>query len=825
MAKLRSLLLLFFSCFGMQSLFSSYAETLISTMKQGQQLSDLSSDHLVSDNGFYKLGFFSPGSTSNLGATSNRFLGIWYSKLPNHPDAIWVGNPEFPINDSSAVFKLDSDGKLKIVYDGGLIYVSDVNQTVSGNVTLSLLGTGNLVLREVDSKGAAGNVLWESFSNASNTLLPGMKLGRNLRTGENWTISSWFSDQSPVPGAFKLGVDPSGTDQLIVWWREEVYWSSGVWEDGNFQDAPELTKRDDLFWFTFVSDSEQKYFSYYLKNNLTLDVPENNTTISRWELNSWGQILQSILSVNGSIWETTTISPCTFNPKYPDAVCIEEKTSQCRNGSEIFVPTNGYLNGTELTYSNKSTNLVLSDCHATCWSDCTCIGYETIYTNGSGCLFLREGAKFVQNNYYGVTYLLTIPTKDGITKKRWWIWCIIGVLVGVALLLASYLCYCYTRRRKLRLMQQTDTAKVETSQEHRLLELRSQTTEIEEIYKLKIGRRRGQEFKMFRFSEIVAATDDFSFARKLGEGGFGPVYKGVLPDGQQVAVKRLARQSGQGLEEFMNEITLIAELQHSNLVQLLGCCIQGEENILIYEFMINTSLDVFLFDSVRGKLLDWQRRVNIIEGIAQGLLYLHKYSRVRVIHRDLKPSNILLDENMNPKISDFGMARIFTQNESRANTNRVVGTYGYMSPEYAMNGIFSEKSDVYSFGVLLLEIVSGKKNTMFVSSTALSIIEFAWNLWKEGDTQELADTSLVSCPKDKVSKFIHVGLLCVQEYAIERPTMSEVISMLTSDITFLPDPKQPAYGASRSDVGSSLPDGRSDIDSINGVSITVMDAR
>ncbi|KAL6221795.1 hypothetical protein ACLB2K_005190 [Fragaria x ananassa] len=823
MAKPRSLLLLFFSCFGLQALFSCYAETLIATMKQGQQLSDLASDHLVSDNGFYKVGFFSPGSASNLGATTKRFLGIWYSKLPNHPDAIWVGNPESPINDSSAVFMLDSDGKLKIVYDGGLIYVSDVNRTGSGNVTLSLLGTGNLVLREVDSNGAAGNVLWESFSNASNTLLPGMKLGRNLNTGENWTISSWLSNQSPVPGAFKLGVDPSGADQLIVWRREEVYWSSGIWVNGNFLDAPELTKRDDLFWFTFVSNSEERYFSYYLKNNLTLDDPENNTTISRWELNPWGQILESILSANGSTWETTTISPCTFNPKYPDAVCIEEKTSECRNGSELFVPTNGFLNGTEFTYSDNSTNLALSDCHATCWSDCTCIGYEPIYSNGSGCLFLKEGAKFVQNDYFGVTYLLTIAAKDGSSKKRWWIWCIVGILVGLALLLASYLCYCYTRKRRLE--QQTDTAKVETSQEHRLIELRSQPSEIEEIYRLKIAKRRGQEFKMYTFSEIVAATDEFSFASKLGEGGFGPVYKGVLPNGQQVAVKRLARQSGQGLEEFMNEITLIAELQHSNLVQLLGCCIQGEEKILIYEFMTNTSLDVFLFDSTRGKLLDWQTRVNIIEGIAQGLLYLHKYSRVRVIHRDLKPSNILLDENMNPKISDFGMARIFTQNESRANTNRVVGTYGYMSPEYAMNGIFSEKSDVYSFGVLLLEIVSGQKNTMFASSTALSLIEQAWNLWKQGDTRDLADTSLDSCPKDQVSKFVHVGLLCVQEHTVDRPTMSEVISTLTSDIMFLPDPKQPAYSISRSEAGSSLPDGRSDIDSINGVSITVMDAR
>ncbi|TKY45525.1 Cysteine-rich receptor protein kinase 8 [Spatholobus suberectus] len=208
---------------------------------------------------------------------------------------------------------------------------------------------------------------------------------------------------------------------------------------------------------------------------------------------------------------------------------------------------------------------------------------------------------------------------------------------------------------------------------------------------------------------ILECTDSFSEASKLGEGGFGPVYKGILPDGRQIAVKRLSKASSQGSEEFKNEVTFIAKLQHCNLVRLLACCLEENEKILVYEYLSNASLDFHLFDDEKRKQLDWKLRLSIINGIARGLLYLHEDSRLKVIHRDLKASNVLLDDEMNPKISDFGLARAFERGQNQANTNRVMGTYGYMAPEYAMEGLFSMKSDVFSFGVLVLEIICGKR--------------------------------------------------------------------------------------------------------------------
>ncbi|CAH8273236.1 unnamed protein product [Arabidopsis lyrata] len=363
---------------------------------------------------------------------------------------------------------------------------------------------------------------------------------------------------------------------------------------------------------------------------------------------------------------------------------------------------------------------------------------------------------------------LKLPSEEGKSKSSTVKVTAVAVPVSVCVLLLGAMCWLLAKRRN---------------------KLSAETEDLDE------DGITSTETLQFQFSAIEAATNKFSESNKLGHGGFGEVYKGQLITGETVAIKRLSQGSTQGAEEFKNEVDVVAKLQHRNLAKLLGYCLDGEEKILVYEFVPNKSLDYFLFDNEKRRILDWQRRYKIIEGIARGILYLHRDSRLTIIHRDLKASNILLDADMNPKISDFGMARIFGVDQTQANTQRIVGTYGYMSPEYAIHGQYSVKSDVYSFGVLILELITGRKNSSFYEEDGLvDLVTYVWKLWVENSPLELVDETMRgNFQTNEVIRCIHIALLCVQDDSSERPSMDNILVMMNSFTVTLPIPKRSGF--------------------------------
>ncbi|XP_020595821.1 putative serine/threonine-protein kinase [Phalaenopsis equestris] len=310
-----------------------------------------------------------------------------------------------------------------------------------------------------------------------------------------------------------------------------------------------------------------------------------------------------------------------------------------------------------------------------------------------------------------------------------------------------------------------------------------------------------KETKVFRYETLAAATRNFSVKHKLGEGGFGLVYKGQLEDGRMVAVKRLGRWSLMGGEEFTNEAMLLSRVQHKNVVTLYGYCTHVEDKLLVYEYVLNESLDKILFsreDKEATMMFDWKKRYDVMIGVARGLQYLHEDAHTPIIHSDIKASNILLDERFCPKIADFGMARLFPEDLTHVNT-RVAGTNGYMAPEYAMYGYLSTKVDVFSFGVLIIELITGQKNSTFTPrSDASTLLEWAWRLHKKRQTMEMLDPALESiADTEQVVLCAHVGLLCTQADPKVRPEMRRVVVILSKKPSALEEPIRPGAPGSR----------------------------
>ncbi|XP_019196516.1 PREDICTED: probable LRR receptor-like serine/threonine-protein kinase At1g56140 [Ipomoea nil] len=362
-------------------------------------------------------------------------------------------------------------------------------------------------------------------------------------------------------------------------------------------------------------------------------------------------------------------------------------------------------------------------------------------------------------------FVPTVSNQPPSEKKKNRTGMIVGIVVGVGVVsfLSVFAVYCFVQRRK-----------------------RQDTYDDEEFL--------GMDAKPYTFSyaDLKAGTSDFSPSNKLGEGGFGPVYKGTLDDGRNVAVKQLSVASHQGKSQFVAEIATISAVQHRNLVKLYGCCYEGDRRLLVYEYHENKSLDQALFGG-SNLCLDWPRRFEICLGVARGLAYLHEESRLRIVHRDIKASNILLDSDLNPKISDFGLAKLYDDKKTHIST-RVAGTIGYLAPEYAMRGHLTEKADVFSFGVVALEIVSGRPNSdSSLEQDKIYLLEWAWHLHENNRDVDVVDENLPDFNEDEVKRVIGVSLLCTQASPGLRPSMSRVVAMLSGDTEVPTVTSRPSY--------------------------------
>ncbi|KAM5564542.1 receptor-like serine/threonine-protein kinase SD1-8 [Rosa sericea] len=755
----------FFSFFSFSSLATDTL-TPSDTLRDGQIL--------VSAGGVFELGLF------NESFSGYHYLGIWLRA--DATKVVWVDRDN-PILDSSGMLQILS-GNLVLTdrRQVQLIVNSGSLATVTANTSATLLDTGNFVLKETDT----GTTIWQSFDIPTDTYLPGMELGffgLNTSQVSFHILISWAGPQNPDLGLFTLSIDRNNTTKLLVRRKDGAKMEIGFWNGNGIRFIFENSSAGNMYDFSFQSNANEAFYTF--TTGKTYDLV--------WFVMSYMGNLDQYFMVDGKI-SSLSHALCEDSAGGNTGTCFSSIPSNCGNGDSFF-QMNGLLPST--FNSTGSVNMAITDCETFCKNNCSCTAFASVQNGQPGCQLYygskQELLKIIEKGE-GLIYIRRGAPSDA---KKWKLWLAVVVPLASLLVLIPISIACYLRWRKRLKEEQTRQESIINSDRGRLFHASTiHHDEVRGANNMELGIHKDQELPCFSFSTINMATNYFAEANKLGEGGYGPVYKGkLLVEGQEIAVKRLSKISRQGSKEFQNEVSVICKLQHRNLVRLLGCCIEAEESILIYEYMPNKSLDSFIFDSTKQVLLDWRRRINIIEGIAQGLLYLHKYSRLRIIHRDLKTSNILLDSDMNPKISDFGMARIFGDNDIRGKTSRVVGTFGYMSPEYAMDGLFSEKSDVFSFGVILLEIISGEKNIAFFEADhTLNLLSKAWHLLKKGSSMELMDPTLcASSSSSEVIRCIQMGLLCVQERAIDRPTMSDVVSLLSNQSFALPLPKEPAF--------------------------------
>ncbi|KAL6651464.1 hypothetical protein ACP70R_010389 [Stipagrostis hirtigluma subsp. patula] len=790
---------------------TAVAAGVADTLGKGGNLTD-NNQTLVSPGGTFTLGFFSPG------VSTKRYLGIWFSVSK---DAVcWVANRDHPLSDTSGVLVLGDTGNLLLRDGSGQIaWSSNTTTTTSSSVEAKLLADGNLVVRS--RGGANDDLLWQSFDHPSNVLLSGMKVGRNFWSDDEWHLTSWRSADDPSTGAYRRVLDTTSALPDNVVWRGDVKtFRSGPWNGRRFGGVPEvLSYSIGNIDYQMVINQQEITYSYVVKPGapfITYLVLTDTGVVKRlvWDASSraWQTVYQgprdvcddygkcgafgacdagaASTSFCGCLPGFSRASPSEWKTATASGRCRRDVALDCGNGTTT---TDGFVlvPGVKLPdTSNASVDMsvTVGECRARCLANCSCLAYAAADISGrrnvTGCVMWTDDLVDVRYVDKGQDLYLRLAKSELLRlappPRTFPTPVVIGASVGsiVGIVLIALLIVVVIRRRRRR---------PTISGPHSTI-IQPSHAPIVPHGDIIHGT---PAVPCVDLSSLKKATGDFSESNIIGRGGFGIVYEGHLPDGRKVAVKRLIQSSltDEGGQIFMREVALMSKLRHENLIQLLSYCKDGSERILVYEFMKNKSLNLYIFggDPRLRALLNWERRLEIIRGVAKGIAYLHGLSE-EVIHRDLKPSNILLDDNWRPKIADFGTAKLFVVDQTDPT---LIQSAGYTAPEYAANRSLTLKCDVYSFGVILVEMISGQRNR-----NTPTLLSDAWEYWNQGKINDLLE-SAVAHPEPELlfelERCIQIGLLCVQQSPDDRPPMSAVVTMLNSNNSQIRPPRSPLY--------------------------------
>ncbi|KAJ4763823.1 Serine/threonine-protein kinase [Rhynchospora pubera] len=752
--------------------FVLHATTTIATTSlfPGQSLSG--NQTLTSPKAEFRLGFFSPQNTST---KNSYYIGIWFNKMQNQ--VLWVANRDTPVLDpNTSQLTISQDGKLVLLDQSQTtIWSSNITQKLRTNRSLiaTLLDTGNLVL--TDSSNSS-DVVWQSFDYPADTLMAGEWFGVNPVTGAGQSLTSWKNLQDPATGIYSFELYPPGAGSsgqyVLIWNQSKVYY---YFENGfvsSIVDMPfnvnySYEYNGHQFRYT-VDEGGPKYTRSIMGVNGQIQAQawfdSSKRWIVEWPIPNLCDVY-SACGVFGICDQTSANQYCTClpgfepdSPSYWDVVnswnggsCVRKSSLRCDSTSSSTKENqDGFLMVSSIKLPTDSYELLQvqshKHCESACFNNCSCSAYA--YRDSQCRIFIGgiRNLKRVSGSSPDASVLFLRLAKTDLPRKissnKAYKIAVLATIVAIVFILV---CACLVVLLRRRIYQNSVTTNGYLNQ--------------------------------FSYTFLVDCTKRFS--QKLGKGSFGSVFKGQLPDSTTIAVKRL-EGSRQGEKQFRTEVKTLGQIQHVNLVRLHGFSLKGEERLLVYAFMPNSSLDTHLFND-GAKTLSWNIRFPIIQGVARGLAYLHEECRERIIHCDIKPENILLDATFSPKIADFGLAKLIGRDLGEVLTT-TRGTLGYLAPEWISGLPITAKADVYSFGMMLFEIISGRRNRKTTKNGYFPV--WAVRSISSGEVQSLVDEKLEGeANLEEVARVLCAASWCIQDYEMHRPTMTEVLRILDGSLS------------------------------------------